>query len=185
MQIDKFYTFVNEWNFDRMASRVNLKRTIITFFCKDFAFFIVSFLFTLESNFTFLTFQKRVNIKIWHFRMTCMFKMTKNVQSKSLLLIMEYCLPFTYEVMVDLLFLYIDMCNRHTLALHLETFGYNPHFLSALNVSVFFLSIGEKRGDSLMVGSLFQKMLIELGTKYAECNLMLFHLLSYSLYREL
>ena len=54
------------------------------------------------------------------------------------------------------------MCNRHTLTLHLETLGYIPRLLNALNGLVYFLIIGDPRGDNLMVGSIFLKLLTEL-----------------------
>ena len=64
--------------------------------------------------------------------------------------------------------------QTHLLVLHLETLGYIPRILNALNGLVYFLIIGDPRGDNLMVGSIFQKLLTELGlrTEDAECNLM-------------
>ena len=53
------------------------------------------------------------------------------VQSKSPLLIMENCLPFTDDVMVVLVHKCVQ--QTHLLALHLETLGYIPHLLNALN----------------------------------------------------
>ena len=53
------------------------------------------------------------------------------VQSKSLLLIMENCLPLTDDVMVVLVQKYVQ--QTHLLALHLETLGYIPRLLNALN----------------------------------------------------
>ena len=74
------------------------------------------------------------------------------VQSISLSLIMENHLPFTDDVMVVL----VHKCAQHThlLALHLETLGYIPRLLNALNGLVYFLIIGDSRGDNLMVGSI-------------------------------
>ena len=64
--------------------------------------------------------------------------------------------------------------QTHLLALHLETLGYFPRLLNALNGLVYFLIIGDPRGDNIMVGSISQKLLIELGlrTEDAECKLM-------------
>ena len=61
--------------------------------------------------------------------------------------------------------------QTYLLALHLETLGYIPRLLNALNSLVYFLIIGDLRGDK--VGSIFQKLLTELGigTEDAECNL--------------
>ena len=85
---------------------------------------------------------------------------------------MENCLPFTDYVMVVL----VRKCvqQTHLLALHLETLGYIPSLLNALNGLVYFLIIGDLRGDNLMVGSISQKLLTELGvrTEDAECKLM-------------
>ena len=94
------------------------------------------------------------------------------VQSISLLLIMENCLPFTDDVMVVLVHKCVQ--QTHLLALHLETLGYIPRLLNALNGLVYFLIIGDPRGDNLMVGSMSQKLLTELGirTEDAECKLM-------------
>ena len=64
------------------------------------------------------------------------------VQSKSLLLIMENCLPFTDEVMVVLVHKCVQ--QTHLLALHLETLGYIPRLLNALNGLVYFLIIGDQ-----------------------------------------
>ena len=65
------------------------------------------------------------------------------VQSKSLLLIMENFLPFTEDVMVVL----VHKCAQqtHLLALHLETLGYIPRLLNALNGLVYFLIIGDPK----------------------------------------
>ena len=94
------------------------------------------------------------------------------VQSKSLLLIMENCLPFTDDVMVVLV--HKCMQQTHLLALHLESLGYIPRLSNALNGLVYFLIIGDLRRDNLMVGSISQKLLTELGirTEDAECKLM-------------
>ena len=66
------------------------------------------------------------------------------------------------------------MQQTHLLALHLETLGYVPRLLNALNGLVYFLIIGDPRGNNLMVGSMSQKLLTELGirTKDAKCKLM-------------
>ena len=60
------------------------------------------------------------------------------------------------------------------LSLHLETLGYFPRLLNALNSLVYFLVIGDPRGDNLMVGSIIRKLLTELGirTEDAECKLI-------------
>ena len=65
---------------------------------------------------------------------------------------MENCLPFTDNVMV----VFVHKCVQQTqlLALHLETLGYIPHLLNALNSLVHFLIIGDLRGDNLIVGSI-------------------------------
>ena len=72
---------------------------------------------------------------------------------------MENCLPFTDDVIVVLVHKCVQ--QTHLLALHLETFGYIPHLLNALNGLVHFLIIGDPRGDNLMVGSMSQKLLTE------------------------
>ena len=66
------------------------------------------------------------------------------------------------------------MQKTHLLALHLETLGYILRLLNALNGLVYFLIIGETRGDKLMVGSIFRKFVTELGirTEDVKCNLM-------------
>ena len=66
------------------------------------------------------------------------------------------------------------MHQTHLLALHLETLGYTPHLLDALNGLVYFLIIGDPRGDNLIVGRISRKLLTELGiqTEDAECKLM-------------
>ena len=60
---------------------------------------------------------------------------------------MEDFLPFTEDVMVVL----VHKCAQqtHLLALHLETLGYIPRLLNALNGLVYFLIIGDPRGDNL------------------------------------
>ena len=83
------------------------------------------------------------------------------VQYKSLLLIIENCLPFTDDVMVVLVHKFVQ--QAHLLALHLETLGYISRLLNALNGLVYFLIIGDPRGDNLMVGSISRKLLTELG----------------------
>ena len=60
---------------------------------------------------------------------------------------MENCLPFTDDVMVVLV--HKCMQQTHLLALHLETLGYIPRLLNALNGLVYFLIIGDPRGDNL------------------------------------
>ena len=67
------------------------------------------------------------------------------------------------------------MCAQtHLLVLHFEKLGYIPRLLNTLNGLVYFLIIGDQRGDNLMVGSIFQKLLTELGTRTEEeeCNLI-------------
>ena len=85
---------------------------------------------------------------------------------------MENCLPFTDDVMV----VFVHKCVQHThlLALHSETLGCNLRLLNALNGLIYFLIIGDPRGDTLMVGSISQKLLTELGirTQDVECKLM-------------
>ena len=85
---------------------------------------------------------------------------------------MENCLPFTDDVMVVLVHKYEQ--QTHLLALHLETLGYIPRLLNALNGLVYFLIIGDPREDNLMVGSVSGKLLTELDirTEDAECKLM-------------
>ena len=63
---------------------------------------------------------------------------------------MENFLPFTDDVMVVLVHKCVQ--QTHLLALHLETLGYIPRLLNALNGLVYFLIIGDPRGDNLMVG---------------------------------
>ena len=74
--------------------------------------------------------------------------------------------------MVDLV--HKCMQQTHLLASHLETLGYIPRLLNALNGLVYFLIIDDPRGDNLMVGSMFWKLLTELGIwkEDAECNLI-------------
>ena len=74
---------------------------------------------------------------------------------------MENCLPFTDDVMV--VFVHKCVQQTHLLALHLETLGYIPRLLNALNGLVYFLIIGDTGGDNLMVGSISQKLLTDLG----------------------
>ena len=66
------------------------------------------------------------------------------------------------------------MQQTHLLALHLETLVYIPRLLIALNGLVYFLIISDPRGDNLMEGSIFRKLLTELGirTEDAKCNLL-------------
>ena len=59
---------------------------------------------------------------------------------------MENCLPFTDDVMVVL----VHKCETHLLALHLETLGYILRLLNALNGLVYFLIMGDPRGDNLI-----------------------------------
>ena len=61
---------------------------------------------------------------------------------------MENFLPFTDDVMVVL----VHKCAQqtHLLALHLETLGYIPRLLNALNGLVYFLIIGDPRGDNIL-----------------------------------
>ena len=85
---------------------------------------------------------------------------------------MKNCLPFTDDEMVVLV--HKCMQQTHLLALDLEILGHIPHLLNALNCLVYFLIIGDPRGDNLMVGSISRKLLTELGirTEDAECKLM-------------
>ena len=46
---------------------------------------------------------------------------------------MEKCLPFTDDVMVVL----VHTCGQHLLTLYLETLGYIPRLLNALNAKWF------------------------------------------------
>ena len=57
---------------------------------------------------------------------------------------MENFLPFTDDVMVVLVHKCVQ--QTHLLALHLETLGYIPRLLNALNGLVYFLIIGDPRG---------------------------------------
>ena len=68
---------------------------------------------------------------------------------------MENFLPFTEDVMVVL----VHKCAQqtHLLALHLETLGYIPRLLNALNGLVYFLIIGDPRGDNLSLFLTFYK----------------------------
>ena len=85
------------------------------------------------------------------------------VQSISLLLIMESYLLFTDDVMVVLV--HICVQQTHLFALHLETLGYGL---------VYFLIKGDPRGDNLMEGSISPKLLTELRirTQDTESKLM-------------
>ena len=88
-------------------------------------------------------------------------------QSRSVLLIIENCLPLTDEVIVDLVLelLIIENClpltdevtvdlvlkcfqHLHLLALQLELLGYIPHLLNGL---VYLRRIGDFKGDSLIL----------------------------------
>ena len=73
---------------------------------------------------------------------------------------MKKCLPFTDDVMVVLVHKCVQ--QTHLLALHLEALGYILRLLNALNGLVYFLIIGDPRGDNLMVGSISRKLLTEL-----------------------
>ena len=85
---------------------------------------------------------------------------------------MENRLPFTDDVMV----VSVHKCvqQTHLLALRLKTLGYIPRLLNVLNGLVYLLIIGDPRGDNLMVGSIFRKLLTELGirTEGDEFNIM-------------
>ena len=85
---------------------------------------------------------------------------------------MENCLPFTDDVKVVLVHKCVQ--QTHLLALHLETLEYIPPLLNAVNGLVYFLIIGDPRGDNQMVGSIARKLSAELGirTDDAECKLM-------------
>ena len=87
-------------------------------------------------------------------------------------LTMENCLPFTDDIMAVLVHKYVQ--QTLLLALHLESLRFIPRLLNALNGLVYFLIIGDPREDSLMVGSIFWKLLTELGkrTEDAKCNQM-------------
>ena len=60
---------------------------------------------------------------------------------------MENFLPFTDDVIVVLVHKCVQ--QTHLLALHLETLGYIPRLLNALNGLVYFLIMGDPRGDNL------------------------------------
>ena len=66
------------------------------------------------------------------------------VQSISLSLIIENCLPFTDNVMVVLVHKCVQQANL--LAMNLETLGYIPRLLNALNDLVYFLTISCDEG---------------------------------------
>ena len=74
---------------------------------------------------------------------------------------MENCLPFTDDVMVVL----VHECVQqiHLLALHLETLGYIPHLLNALNGLVYFLIIGDPRIPINSIPLLMNGILIKCG----------------------
>ena len=56
------------------------------------------------------------------------------------------------------------MCATDTpLDISLRNIRYIPRLLNALNCLVYFLIIGDPRGDNLMVGGIFRKLLTELG----------------------
>ena len=76
---------------------------------------------------------------------------------------MKNFLPFTDDVMVVLVHKCVQ--QTHLLALELETLGYIPRLLIALNGLVYFLIIGDPRGGNLMVGSISRKLLTELGIR--------------------
>ena len=76
---------------------------------------------------------------------------------------MENCLPFTDYVMVVLVHKWVQQI--HLLGLHLETLGYTPRLLNTLNSLLYFLIIGDQRGDNQMVGIIFRKLLTELGIR--------------------
>ena len=85
-------------------------------------------------------------------------KSSDEVQSISL--IMKNCLPFTVDVMVALVHKCVQ--QTHLLTLHLETIGHILRLLNALNGLVYSLIKGDPRGDNLMIGSSFRKLLTEL-----------------------
>ena len=84
---------------------------------------------------------------------------------------MENGLPFTDDVILVLTHKYVQ--QTHLLKLHLGQLGYIPCLLNASNGLVYFLIIGDSRGDDFMVGSISRKLLTELGiqTVDAECKL--------------
>ena len=59
---------------------------------------------------------------------------------------MENCLPFVDDVLVVLVHKCVQ--QTHLLAFHLETLGYIPRLLNALNGLVYFLIISDPRGDN-------------------------------------
>ena len=85
---------------------------------------------------------------------------------------MENCLPFTDDATVVLV--HKSVQQTHHSEMCFKTLGYIPHLLTALNGLVYFLIIGEPRGDNLMVGSIFRKLLTEPGIRIedAECYLV-------------
>ena len=76
---------------------------------------------------------------------------------------MANCLPFTDDVMVVLVHECVQ--QTHVLTLHLETLGYIPRLLNASNGVVYFLIIGDLGRDNVMVGSIFQKLLTDIGIR--------------------
>ena len=70
--------------------------------------------------------------------------MSDDFQSKSVLLIIENCLPLTDEVTVDA----VHKClqHLHLLALHLEIFGYILRLLNGLNGLMYLRRIGDFSG---------------------------------------
>ena len=67
------------------------------------------------------------------------------------------------------------MCATDTpLGIALRSLGYLPYLLNALKSLVYFLKIDDPRGDNLMVESISQKLLTELGirTEDAEYKLI-------------
>ena len=74
---------------------------------------------------------------------------------------MENCLPYTDDVMRVL----VHKCVQqgHLLALFIDTLGYISRLSNAFNCLVYFLIIVDPRGDNLMVGSISQNLLTELG----------------------
>ena len=74
---------------------------------------------------------------------------------------MENFLPFTEDVMVVL----VHKCAQqtHLLALHLETLGYIPRLLNALNGLVYFLIISDPKAESwkkLKTSNLFSPFIV-------------------------
>ena len=69
---------------------------------------------------------------------------------------MKNCLPFTDDVIIVLVHKCVQ--QTHPLTLHLEKLGNILRLLNVLNDLVYFLIIGDLRGDNLMVGSMFRKL---------------------------